>query len=132
MKWIGIKATNVSKCSCTCKKSKRGFLEVEISPKTVIHVLNFYNNTDDKKDEWYQVYAGPLTMCFDYTVLKDSRKKLGYSQEEVALAIDATVRTYQKWEAGETTPNGHYLIRLLNWLDIPDVQYAIQYNDCEE
>ncbi len=46
-----------------------------------------------------------------------------YSHEEVALTINATLQTYQKWEAGETTPNGHYLIRLLNWIDIPDVQY---------
>ena len=107
------------------------FLSLEITPKTVIHVLNFYNDRDDNFDEWYQIYAGPLTMYFDHTVLKDRRKKMGYSQEEVALAIDTTVRTYQKWESGETTPNGHYLMRLMNWLDIPDVQYVIQYTDCE-
>lgn len=131
MKWIGIKATNIVRYSCTCERSRQGFLSFEISPKTVIHVLNFYNDKDDNFDEWYQVYAGPLTMCFDHSVLKDRRKKLGYSQEEVALAIDTTVRTYQKWESGETTPNGHYLIRLMNWLDIPDVQYVIQYTDCK-
>lgn len=129
--WIGIKATNIVRYSCTCEKSRQGYLSFEISPKTVIHVLNFYNDKDDDFDEWYQVYAGPLTMCFDHTVLKNRRKKLGYSQEEVALAIDTTVRTYQKWESGETTPNGHYLMRLINWLDIPDVQYVIQYTDCE-
>ena len=80
-------------------------------------------------DEWYQVYAGPMTMCFDHTVLRERRKALGYSQEDVALAIDTTVRTYQKWESGETTPNGHYLIRLINWLDIIDVQNIVQYTD---
>lgn len=132
MKWIGIKATNIQKCSCTCQKSKQGHLIFEISPKTVIHVLNFYNNNDDNSDEWYQVYAGPMTMCFDHTVLRDRRKALGYSQEDVALAIDTTVRTYQKWESGETTPNGHYLIRLINWLDIIDVQNVVQYTDCTD
>ena len=132
MKWIGIKATNVEKISCSCKKSQPGELSFEISPKTVIHVLNFYNNDDDIADEWYQVYAGPMTMRFDHTVLRERRKKLGYSQEDVALAIDTTVRTYQKWESGETTPNGHYLIRLINWLDIIDVQCVIQYTDFED
>ena len=131
MKWIGIKATDVKKFCCSCEKSKQGYLSFEISPKTVIHVLNFYNNNDDTTDEWYQVYAGPMTMRFDHTVLRERRKKLGYSQEDVALAIDTTVRTYQKWESGETTPNGHYLIRLINWLDIIDVQYVVQYTDFE-
>ena len=132
MKWIGIKATNVEKLSCSCEKSERGYLSLEITPKTVIHALNYYNSDEDDEDVWYQVYAGPITMRFDHTVLRERRKKLGFSQEDVALAIDTTVRTYQKWESGETTPNGHYLIRLINWLDIIDVQNIIQYTDFED
>ena len=73
-----------------------------------------------------------MTMRFDHTILRERRKKLGFSQEDVALAIDTTVRTYQKWESGETTPNGHYLIRLINWLDIIDVQCVVQYTDYED
>ncbi len=93
MKWIGIKATDIVKCSCDCEKSKHGYLRLEISPKTVIHVLNFYNRDSHCPDEWYQVYAGPLTMNFDHTVLKTYRRMIGYSQESVALAIGTTVRT---------------------------------------
>ena len=66
-------------------------------------------------------------MEFDFTVLKERRKKLKFTQQEVADAIGATVRTYQKWENGDTTPDGHYLLRLMNWLDIPDAQYAVKY-----
>ena len=132
MKWIGIKATNIKKLSCSCEKSKRGYLSFEITPKTVIHALNYYNSDEDDEDVWYQVYAGPKTMRFDHTILRERRKKLGYSQEDVAQAIDTTVRTYQKWESGETTPNGHYLIRLINWLDIIDVQCVVQYTDFDD
>ena len=132
MKWIGIKATNVEKFSCSCEKSKRGYLSLEITPKTVIHALNYCNSDEDDGDLWDQVYAGPMTMSFDHTVLRERRKKLGYSQKDVALAIGTTVRTYQKWESGETTPNGHYLVRLINWLDIIDVQYVVQYKDFED
>ena len=78
---------------------------------------------------WYQIYAGPLCMEFDFTVLKERRKKLKFTQQEVADAIGATVRTYQKWENGDTTPDGHYLLRLMNWLDIPDAPYAVKYTD---
>ena len=131
MKWIGVKATNTTSYICTCEKSKKGILQVKISPATVIHVLNFYNDSDTT-NEWYQVYAGPLNMSFDHRVLKEKRKELKYSQEEVASAIETTVRTYQKWESGETTPNGHFLMRLMNWLDIPDVQSVIQYTDYKD
>ena len=96
-------------------------------PSTIIHVLNFYNYSDDKEDYWYQVYAGPLTMQLDYKILKEQRKQFGFTQKQVADAVGTTVRTYQKWESGETTPDGHFLLRLLNWLDIPDIQNAIKY-----
>lgn len=127
LKWIGIKATNVINISCSVEKSKCGRLWIGITPSTVIHVLNFYNDTNDDGDYWYQVYAGPKTMQFDYSVLKERRKKLGFTQQQVADAVETTVRTYQKWESGETTPDGHFLIRLLNWLDIPDIQNVIEY-----
>ena len=132
MKWIGIKATNIKSVRCECKKSEPGRLWIEITPSTVIHVLNFYNDANDTEDYWYQVYAGPKTMQFDYTILKERRKKLGFTQQDVADAVETTVRTYQKWESGETTPDGHFLIRLLNWLDIPDIQNAIEYTTITE
>ena len=62
-------------------------------------------------------------------VLKINRKRLKYTQQEVADAVGATTRTYQKWESGETTPDGYYLLRLMNWLDIRDVQDVVQYRE---
>lgn len=132
MKWIGIKATNIKSFRCDCEKSKQGHLRIEITPSTVIYVLNFYNGTNDTNDYWYQVYAGPQNMQFDYTMLKEQRKRLGFTQQEVADAVETTVRTYQKWESGETTPDGHFLLRLLNWLDISDIQNAIKYTAMSE
>lgn len=32
--------------------------------------------------------------------------------------IETNELTYQKWKAGDTMPDGYFLIRLLNWLDI--------------
>ena len=51
------------------------------------------------------------------------------TQANVADAIGTSVRTYQKWESGETTPDGHYLLRLMNWLDIDSVQSLVKYID---
>ena len=128
MKWIGLRVKNAKSITCSQDKSSRGRLFVELTPNTIIHALNCYNYDADD-DCWYQLYAGPQTMEFDYTVLKDSRKRLKYTQQEVADAIGATVRTYQKWESGDTTPDGHYLLRLLNWLDIRDIQDVVRYTE---
>lgn len=54
------------------------------------------------------------------------------TQAELASAIGASVRTYQKWEGGETTPDGHHLLRIMNWLNITDVQELINYSDYTE
>ena len=62
-------------------------------------------------------------------LLKINLKHLKYTQKDVAYAIVATVRTYQKWENGETTPDGHYLLRLLNWLDFRDIQDVVRYTE---
>ena len=66
-------------------------------------------------------------MSFNYKVIKERRKKLGYTQQQVAEAVQTNVRTYQKWENGETTPDGYYLLRILNWLDIPKISNVIIY-----
>ena len=54
-------------------------------------------------------------------------QKCGMTQQDVAAAIGASVRTYQKWESGETTPDCQNLIRIMNWLDIPDIQQLISH-----
>ena len=79
--------------------------------------------------EIYQkfMYAGPLNMEFDYTALRDYRDRRGYTQQQVADAVGTSVRTYQKWEAGNTIPDGYFLLKLLNWLDIPDIQNIVKY-----
>ena len=49
-----------------------------------------------------------------------------FTQEEVAKAIGVQVRTYQKWESGETIPDGFNLIRIMNYLDIKSVQEFVK------
>lgn len=95
----------------------------------MIYALNIYNNHNEIKDNWYQIYAGPPNMQFDYTAIRNARERLKFTQKQVAEAIGASVRTYQKWESGETIPDGHYLLRILNWLDLPDVQYVTRYTE---
>ena len=68
-------------------------------------------------------------MEFNHTALKQARIDHKLTQADVAYAIGTSVRTYQKWESGETTPDGHNLLRLMNWLNISDPQDLITYED---
>ena len=129
MKWIGLQVKNGGEIYCSCTKSEPGTLVVNLKPDTMIYALNVYNKKSEAGDYWYQIYAGPLKMEFDYEAIRDARIRLKYTQKQVAEAIGASVRTYQKWECGETTPDGHYLMRILNWLDLPSVQYVTHYTE---
>ena len=133
MKWIGIKVENVKSVTCNCIKSRRGELKIEILPDSMIYLLTYldkgnnYTSVNDKDAllSWEQEYAGPLNMVFNHEVLKEYRTYKKMTQKEVADAVGTSVRTYQKWENGETKPDCQFLLRLMNWLEIDDVQYLI-------
>lgn len=132
LRWTGIRVENPKAIRFNGVLSRAGTLEIELQADTTIYFWgedNFFDDDDpaEPDDEWHQIYAGPLNMEFDYESLKFFRKQRGMTQKEVADAIGANVRTYQKWESGDSTPDGHYLLRIMNWLDIQDVQDIISY-----
>lgn len=129
LRWIGIILKNAGDITCKTKENHTAWeITIGLTPRTELYARNIYND-EDEGEKWYRLYAGPLTMEFDFTVLKESRQRLGYTQKEVAEAVGATLRTYQKWEIGETTPDSKFLLRLLNWLDIPDPVRATKWNE---
>lgn len=129
-RWIGIILKNPG--NITCGKGNNRYtavrINIELSPTTELYARNLYNSEKDV-EQWYRLYAGPQIMEFDYTVLKYKRQKLKMTQKEVADAVGATLRTYQKWETGVTTPDSKYLLRLLNWLDIRDAVEATKWSE---
>lgn len=135
MKWIGIRTENVERVSCTCVNSQCGELIIQIKPESMIYVLNYVDGNGELAEpggagtviSWEQQYAGPLNMVFDNEALKEARKDFKMTQKELADAVGTSVRTYQKWENGDTKPDCQSLLRLMNWLEIEDVQYLITY-----
>ena len=133
MKWIGRKAANIKSVTGNCIKSRRGELRIEILPDSTIYLLTYLDEEGDYTSvnnqnailSWEQEYAGPLNMVFNHEVLKEYRVYKKMTQKEVADAVGTSVRTYQKWENGETKPDCQFLLRLMNWLEIDDVQYLI-------
>ena len=140
VRWIGVDIRNAA--SVTSSYDSKNELEchmiVELTPKTIVRAQipaardKAGNPLPEAGMEWIQVYAGPQTMTFNYKVIKARRTELGYTQQQVADAVCANVRTYQKWESGETTPDGYYLLKILNWLDIPSINDVITYEDDDQ
>lgn len=127
LEWIGVWIENAAyvKANESYSISDTPTLEKElhigITPKTKIYMPNIYNG-DDCGDTWYPIYFGPLAMEFDKDALKFYRKRIDITQQAIADAVGVQLRTYQKWEKGETIPDGYNLIKLMNYLNIGSVQ----------
>lgn len=127
LEWIGVwienaayvQATNCYSMSDTPTLEKE--LHIGLAPDTKIYMPNIYNSSNCG-DTWYPIYFGPLVMEFDKDVLKFYRKRIDVTQRALADAVGVQLRTYQKWEKGETIPDGYNLIRLMNYLNIESVQ----------
>ena len=127
LRWIGIwieNAAYVKAVDCygmgntpTLEKE----LHIGLTPDTKIYMPNIYNS-DDSHDVWYPIYFGPRVMSFNSETLKYYRNRLDLTQQELSDAVGVQLRTYQKWEKGDTIPDGYNLIRLMNYLDIDSVQ----------
>lgn len=130
LEWIGIwienaayiKVDNCYSMDDTVTLEKQ--LHIGITSKTKIYMPNIYNDNDDG-DIWYLVYSGPLVMEFDKDALRFYRNQINITQKKLADAVGVRLRTYQKWEKGESIPDGYNLIKLMNYLNIDSVQNFI-------
>lgn len=127
MDWIGVKVENAEYIKC--KREKGEFdkeLRIGLAPSTKIYLLNIYNEKDDGCNTWWPIYFGPAVTEFDSWAFKFYRERCGFTQKQVADAVETSVRTYQKWESGDSIPDGYNLIRLMNILNIDSVQEFIK------
>lgn len=124
MDWIGVKIENADYIKCKGDFDKE--LRIGLAPDTKIYMLDIYNDKADKSHTWWPIYFGPAVTEFDSWAFKFYRERGGFTQKQVADAVETSVRTYQKWESGDSTPDGYFLIRLMNFLDINSVQEFIK------
>lgn len=107
-------------------------IKIGITKKTIICVSDDKTNKENEYyltsglHTWESIYVGTAAMQFDMDRIKLKRKEIGYTQGEVAALLDISTRTYQNWEMKISTPDANNLIRLLNILNITDVQEIIK------
>ncbi|KZL88938.1 helix-turn-helix domain-containing protein [Clostridium magnum] len=121
MKWIGLDVIEPTRIWGKVDDRSKGYICIEVNSKTAIYGLNCWGSNDNGEDCWHRLYVGPLLIEFDYKKLKECRNRENLTQKQVAAAIGSAERTYQKWESGETTPDCIYLLRLMNVLNIKEV-----------
>lgn len=51
--------------------------------------------------------------------LHETRTELGYTQKQIAVGTDISVRTLINIEKGKTTPSLLYAMRIANFLQVP-------------
>ncbi len=124
MKWIGVKVENEEYIHCKGNFNKE--LRIGIKPTTKIYMLNIYNKDGDERNIWWPIYFGSAVTEFNSWAFKFYRERGGFTQKQVADAVETSVRTYQKWESGDSIPDGYNLIRLMNILNIDSVQEFIK------
>lgn len=65
-------------------------------------------------------------MKFNYDLLKNLRKKLKISQEQIATACKVSQKTVSRWETGESEPSLEELQALANTLNLETYALIIE------
>ncbi len=81
---------------------------------------------------WRQIYAGSQVSEFTMKPLMAMREKLKLSQKEVAELADINLRSYQRMEAGNSTPDALNLIELMTLLGISGTESFIAHPEIED
>ena len=131
MRWIGVETKDADSVKCWSAFEGMVLLRVILRPTTIVRIL--IPKEHSKKGtpiieggyDWVTIYSGAQTVSFNAAAIKKRRKVLGFTQAQVAEAVQANLRTYQKWENGESVPDGFFLLRIINWLDIPNINDVI-------
>lgn len=60
-------------------------------------------------------------------IIKEKRKKKGYTQEDLAKKIGISVMSIRRYEAGERTITDDVLSKITKGMDLPDDYFAVIY-----
>lgn len=94
-------------------------LRIKVNPNSRVFLLSREKGQDGVyHNTWNQIFAGSCVSKFSFKPIVEAREKLKLSQKEVADLADINLRSYQRMEAGESTPDGLALISLMTLLDI--------------
>lgn len=158
LKWIAVWTENIEEVSISIPKySKIDFenfdyknfrefrpalkttLRYKLKPDSRIFIANKriiekdeFIDENKYEDYWAEHYAGPLKMEFDPTRIVKIREEKGLSPKDISDATGINLRTYQRIENGEGSPDGLNLLKIMNFLDIDSYDELIKRNEIKD
>lgn len=130
LQWIGLWCENVGEIkiktrnvdssmpdfiAARFKASLSADISIELKSDSLVLISKETKDEDGTYITWKQRYCGPKLMKFDYSVISKKREKINLSQKEASEMMDINLRTYQRIETGESTPDGLNLIKIMNF-----------------
>ena len=101
-------------------------IAIDLNNESLVYIAKHEIDEEDVDSIlWEQIYCGAKITEFDFTVIPNKRESLGLSQKEVAEKLEISLRTYQRIEVGEATPDGLNLIKIMNYLGIDSYEEFI-------
>ena len=101
-------------------------LEIPVNPDSRVFALYHDKDSSGKyRNRWKQIYSGSRVSQFTFNPIVQRREQLKLSQKEVAELADINLRSYQRIEKGESTPDALNLIELMSILEMRDIESFI-------
>jgi len=75
---------------------------------------------------WHDIYRGINRIEYDYKLISYYREKMRISQKDMSNDLNINLRTFQRFEAGETKPDAFDFIRIMKYLRIEDYEVFIK------
>ncbi len=101
------------------KGSNMVAVEIAVTPDTRVFELKSESDENGQlRNKWVQVCSGPGVSEFSLEPIIKKREELKLTQKDVASLANIALRSYQRYEKGESTPNALEFIELMNILGL--------------
>ena len=106
-------------------------VNIEVSADSMIYLSEERMINGDIIPVWREIYRGINQIEYDYTLIAYYREKMRISQKEMSNDLRINLRTFQRFEAGETKPDALDFMKIMKYLKIEDYSVFIK-KECFE
>ena len=141
--WVGLWTENITKLTSTTRneyclveskiklvKQKQPMMinevTIEVNTNSKIYVSKEQNIDGSIIPVWHDIYRGINRIEYDYKLISYYREKMRISQKDMSNDLNINLRTFQRFEAGETKPDAFDFIRIMKYLRIEDYEVFIK------
>ena len=105
----------------------RTTLRIPIGPETRVFIGHedlvsngAFSDDDVFRQYWKEAFSGSKIVKIDCSKIAKIREKRGYSVKDITDGTGINIRTYQRIETGEGSPDALNLVKIMKFLEIED------------